>query len=76
MSRPLYECQVCGQEADPDVVAVMAVHDYQYWVLHHVERRGGVVRILTCPECNTLTEDLIFETYRERIRGGLVPGFH
>lgn len=73
---PKYRCQVCGTEAEPEVVAAMALHHYDYWVMHRIERKGGIIQVLTCPACTTLTEELIFETYRERIREGLIPGFH
>lgn len=76
MKPGIWLCGVCGCEGDPEVIAQMAAFDHQYWVLHNIERKGGVIRIMTCPSCNTLTDDLIFETYRERIREGLVPGFH
>ncbi len=76
MTLPKYQCQVCGSEADPEVVAALAASLYEYWVVHHIERKGGVIQVLTCPNCNTLTQDLILASYQERIRHGLVPGFH
>ncbi len=74
--RPRYQCGVCGGEADPEVVALMAIHQYDYWVVHRIELKGGVVQVLVCPNCTTLTQDLILESYKQRIRDGLVEGYH
>lgn len=71
-----YECQVCGHEAPPEIVSAMAAHEYLFWTVHRIEQKGGIVQVLSCPECALLTEDLILESYKERIRLGLIPGFH
>lgn len=73
---PNYVCQVCGKEEAPEVVAALSAHGHEWWVVHRIELAGGVVNVMTCPECSGLTQDLIFQSYRERIRSGLVPGFH
>ncbi len=54
---------------------MMAAHMHEYWIVHQIERRGGIIQVLTCPDCASLTQDLILESYQQRIRDGLVPGF-
>jgi hypothetical protein len=70
------QCQVCGVEGDPKVVAMLALHDRDYWAMHRIELKGGVIEVLTCPDCDVLTPDLILESYMHRIRKGLIPGYH
>lgn len=76
MSRPKIHCQVCGTEGDPQVIEAMSQNEWEFWTLHRIENKGGIVQVLACPNCNTATHSLILESYMERIRLGLVPGFH
>jgi hypothetical protein len=75
MTRPSYQCQVCGLEASAELIALMTLHEDDYWYLHRIECKGGIVQVLTCPACNTLSHPLILESYKDRIRLGLIPGF-
>lgn len=71
------QCQVCGREEFADVVAEMGAYDPDWiWMMHSIELKGGYVRVLTCHECATATQSLILESYKERIRQGLVAGYH
>lgn len=72
--KPKYTCQVCGKEADPEVIAHLPTD--AWWMVHQIHRVGGIVPVMTCPDCSSLTQDLIMQSYVERIRLGLVPGFH
>ena len=73
---PTQTCQVCGTVADRAVIEEMARFGYEYWTVHRIELKGGVVQVLCCPACSTCTQDLILESYKERIREGLFPGYH
>ncbi len=76
-SYSLYQCHVCGATGDPQVIEAMhREFGNDRWTVHRIERRGGIIQILTCPNCASLTQDLIVEAYMERIRHGLVPGYH
>lgn len=76
-SIKIYQCHVCGKEDDPEVIEALAREfGHHRWTVHRIERRGGIIQVLTCPECASLTQDLIVEAYMERIRHGLVPGYH
>lgn len=76
MSAPKLQCQVCGVLESPEVIEAMVGHGFEYWTVHQIERKGGIIQVLTCPNCNTATQDLILQTYQERIRQGLILGFH
>lgn len=82
MSRTKWQCGVCGETAEAEVVAQMVQFGYDYWIVHRIDlpalqgREAGVVQVLTCPACTTLTQDFILEGYKERIRQGLVDGYH
>jgi len=76
MSRPKILCQVCGIQEDAQVVHELSFIPEESWVIHRIEQKGGYVQVLTCPDCANATLNLIFETYKDRIRKGLILGYH
>lgn len=76
-SANIYQCHVCGKAEDPLAIEQKAIQfGGERWTVHRIERAGGVIQVLTCPDCASLTQDLILQSYIERIRHGLVPGYH
>lgn len=73
---PKYQCGVCGFEETPELVAQLAQFGFEHWVVHRMELKGGVIQVMTCPNCNSLTQDLILESYKQRLRDGIVRGYH
>lgn len=76
MARPKVICQVCGIEEDAEVVHELSFLPEEAWTIHRIEQKGGFVQVLTCPACSDATLNLIFETYKDRIRKGLIGGYH
>jgi len=71
------QCHVCGVEGDLLEIEVRAAQFGEpRWTVHRIERKGGIIQVLTCDDCASLTQDLILQSYMERIRHGLVPGYH